>query len=185
MADKAINELVQAEQLNSDGLLPVYQNGQAEKISGEMLAAFAQAAASADVQRAVDAADAAEAAAAITGHPPQANPDTGFWQTWNPETGQYEDTVIQAEGPVGPPGETITDIQRTSGTGAAGTTDTYTITLSSGTTFTFTVYNGADGLGSGDMLKSIYDTQNKNTDIFTYCDAKVQEAIGTAIGGAY
>ena len=30
-----------------------------------------------------------------------------------------------------------------------------------------------DGLGSGDMLRSIYDPQNKNTDIFAYVDSAI------------
>jgi hypothetical protein len=48
----------------------------------------------------------------------------------------------------------ISSITRTSGTGAPGTTDTYTITFTNATTTTFTVYNGANGLngtGSGDV----------------------------------
>ena len=72
----------------------------------------------------------------------------------------------------GEQGASIKSITRTSGTGAAGTTDTYTITLDNGNTSTFQVYNGADGEGAGDMLKSIYDPQNKNTDVFAYIDGK-------------
>ena len=50
----------------------------------------------------------------------------------------------------GPKGVGIASIARTSGTGAAGTTDTYTITMTDGSTSTFTVYNGKDGAsGSG------------------------------------
>lgn len=49
------------------------------------------------------------------------------------------------QGPVGPQGVSIQSIQRTAGTGAPGTTDTYTITLTNGSTFEFQVYNGADG----------------------------------------
>jgi len=64
------------------------------------------------------------------------------------------------DGDNGSNGRGITTIQRTSGTGAAGTTDIYTITYSDSTTSTFNVYNGADGEGSGDMLKSVYDTDN-------------------------
>ena len=41
--------------------------------------------------------------------------------------------------------------------GAPGTTDTYTITYSDGSSATFDVRNGADGLGAGDMLASVYD----------------------------
>ena len=84
-------------------------------------------------------------------------------------------------GPVGPKGETgdpgssIDRIERTSGTGAAGTTDTYTSYLTDGKSSTFQVYNGADGIGSGDMLKSIYDPQGKNTDVFKYVDDKIAD----------
>lgn len=71
------------------------------------------------------------------------------------------------DGTDGADGRGIVSIIRTSGTGAAGTTDTYTITYSDSTTSTFQVYNGADGEGSGDMLKSIYDPNNKNADAFS------------------
>lgn len=80
-------------------------------------------------------------------------------------------------GSIGPMG-TITSVVRTSGTGAAGTVDTYTATCSDGSTFTFNVYNGKDGLGSGDMSKSVYDPQNKNTNIFAYADAKYTKPSG-------
>ena len=82
-------------------------------------------------------------------------------------------TSEQLEALTGPQGSSISSIKRTSGTGAAGTTDTYTITMTDGSTHTFNVYNGADGTGVGDMLKSIYDTQNRNTDIFDYVDDKI------------
>ena len=61
-------------------------------------------------------------------------------------------------GATGATGRGISTVVRTSGTGAPGTTDTYTITYSDATTSTFGVYNGADGSGSGDMLRSAYDT---------------------------
>ena len=60
----------------------------------------------------------------------------------------------------GSDGRGIASIVRTSGTGAAGTTDTYTITYSDASTSTFAVYNGANGAGAGDMLKATYDTNN-------------------------
>lgn len=61
-----------------------------------------------------------------------------------------EDTVLsemaeQILSVAGEDGRGIVSIKRTSGTGAAGTTDTYTITYSDTTTSTFSVYNGADG----------------------------------------
>ena len=69
-------------------------------------------------------------------------------------------------------GSSIQSIDRTSGTGAQGTTDTYTVTLTNGDTTTFQVYNGKDGSGAGDMTKSVYDPQGKAQDIFAYADAK-------------
>lgn len=80
-----------------------------------------------------------------------------------------------AKGAKGDPGSSIQSVERTAGTGAAGTVDTYTITLTDGTTYSFQVYNGADGTGSGDMLKSIYDTENRNTDVFKYVDEKMDD----------
>lgn len=55
------------------------------------------------------------------------------------------DVMDGSNGDPGDPGRGITSVQRTSGTGAAGTTDIYTITYSDSTTSTFTVYNGANG----------------------------------------
>lgn len=52
-------------------------------------------------------------------------------------------------GEKGEPGRGIVSTERTSGTGAAGTTDIYTITYTDGTTSTFTVYNGANGKDGG------------------------------------
>ena len=56
----------------------------------------------------------------------------------------------------GSDGRGIKSIARTSGNGAAGTTDTYTITYTDNTTSTYTVYNGKDG-----------KTPVKGTDYFT------------------
>ena len=75
-------------------------------------------------------------------------------------------------------GSSIQSIDRTSGTGAPGTTDTYTVTLTNGDTTTFQVYNGKDGSGSGDMTKAVYDPQGKAQDIFAYADAKYSKPSG-------
>lgn len=82
---------------------------------------------------------------------------------------------IGPQGPQGNPGSSIKKIERTSGTGAPGTTDTYTITLTDGSTSTFTVYNGANGEGAGDMVAAIYDPTGKATDIYAYADGKINE----------
>lgn len=52
-------------------------------------------------------------------------------------------------GATGAAGRGIVSITRTSGNGAAGTVDTYTIAYSDNTTSTFTVRNGADGTAAG------------------------------------
>lgn len=84
------------------------------------------------------------------------------------------------QGVRGPAGTSVSRIERTSGNGAPGTTDTYTMYDSEDAPIgTFTVYNGMDGLGSGDMLKSIYDPQNKNADIFDYVDKAVEDVTVT------
>lgn len=57
------------------------------------------------------------------------------------------------QGDVGPTGASVGRIERTSGTGAPGTTDTYTVYLTDGQTGgTFQVYNGSNGTGSGDFM---------------------------------
>ena len=48
------------------------------------------------------------------------------------------------------------------------------VSLSDGTTYDAGYCRGASGAGTGDMLASVYDPQNKHTDIFAYID----EAIG-------
>ena len=63
MADKTIGELPVASSLNDDSLLVVEQQSQARSIRGELIASFAKSAAGADVQRAVDAANAAQQSA--------------------------------------------------------------------------------------------------------------------------
>lgn len=71
---------------------------------------------------------------------------------------------------LGKPGVGIKSIERTGGDGTPGMDDTYTITLTDGSTTEFYVYNGKDGMGSGDMDASVYDPQGKNTDVFKYVD---------------
>ena len=75
-----------------------------------------------------------------------------------------------ATGPRGATGNGISGIALKSGNHTPGTSDVYTITLTDGTTFDFAVYNGANGDGAGDMIKSVYDPQGKETDVFAYVD---------------
>ena len=86
------------------------------------------------------------------------------------------------KGSTGDRGVSISSIQRTAGNGAAGTTDTYTITLSDGSTSTFAVYNGRDGEGSGDMAASVYDPAGKSSQVATEAELEalpVKHLVGT------
>lgn len=72
--------------------------------------------------------------------------------------GPQGDTGATGEtGPQGPTGPTGNGISNITKTGTSGLVDTYTITYTDGTTSTFTVTNGRDGTGSGDMSMSDYD----------------------------
>ena len=68
-------------------------------------------------------------------------------------TGTTPDLVLSLGLPKGQPGTSVSRIQRTDGTGAAGTTDTYTMYDNNDDAIgTFTVYNGANGSGAGDFM---------------------------------
>lgn len=76
--------------------------------------------------------------------------------------------------PAGAKGDTgngIASIVRTSGDGTPGSIDIYTITMTDGSTATFEVRNGENGLGAEDAMHTYdYDPTGKNTDIFQYAD---------------
>lgn len=72
--------------------------------------------------------------------------------------------IMARKGADGGKGVGIASIARTSGTGAAGTTDTYTITLTDGSTSTFTVYNGKDG-ASGSGSSAVTSVNGKTGDV--------------------
>lgn len=61
------------------------------------------------------------------------------------------------QGIQGETGETGNGIASIAKTSTSGKVDTYTITMTDGSTATFTVTNGEDGHGAGDMLQSAYD----------------------------
>lgn len=63
------------------------------------------------------------------------------------------------EGPTGPQGVSVDRVEKTSGTGEPGTTDTYTIYLTDGSSYPFQVLNGPQGpQGNGLTIKYTYDT---------------------------
>jgi len=63
-------------------------------------------------------------------------------------------------------GKSIVSVERTSGDGSPGSTDTYTITYSDGTTYNFNIYNGTNGL-DGDKYStttfSVFNIQGSGT----------------------
>ena len=114
-----------------------------------------------------------EAAATITGTAPN--------QTLNLVLPKGDKGDKGATGETGATGNGIASIALKSGTHAAGTTDTYEITFTDGTTFDFLVYNGANGTGAGDMTQAVYDPHGKAQDIFAYADAKSNKAVAFTV----
>ena len=83
-------------------------------------------------------------------------------------------TVDVMDGSKGDAGRGINTIVRTSGTGAAGTTDTYTITYTDNTTSTFTVYNGKNGInGTSVTVSNVSESSaSGGTNTVTFSDGK-------------
>lgn len=202
MANKAINELPVSSGLDDNALLPVWQNGQTQSIKGQLVRQFAETATEEAVERAEQAAQTAEESVEQIGdsvqqteqnaQEAQAARDAIVNMTVQAQTlasGQpatVTKTLVEGivnllfglprgeQGIQGEPGNSIESITRTSGTGAPGSTDTYTVTLTDGSSTTFQVYNGADGTGAGDMTTAVYDPAGKATDIFAYADAAAE-----------
>jgi hypothetical protein len=87
----------------------------------------------------------------------------------------------------GEDGNGIASVTRTSGTGAPGTTDTYTITFTNGTTSTFTVVNGANG-APGNGIASVTRTSGTGaagtTDTYTITFTNGTTSTFTVVNGA-
>ena len=91
------------------GLVNAAGQQQAENIAqaGSQQVQAVQAAGTAAVGTVNDARDdAVEEIETANAHSPQINDDTGYWQTWDTETGQYVDTTTKAQGPQGNKGDT-------------------------------------------------------------------------------
>ena len=218
MADKSINELNQASELYDTGLTVVYQNSQTQSISGLALKTYAQnavvdyaeEAAAIAIQDATDAAttatnakndaiDAKDDAVAAKNAAQSAQSAIESMSATSTKLNYDQNPTVTksivsghvnlAFGlPVGAPG-LITNVARTSGTGAPGTTDTYTITTNGpagSNTFTFQVYNGEDGTGTGDMKRSVYDPNqtiyNTSGGIPTYVSNQIGNITAASVG---
>lgn len=162
--------------------------GAAETASGTTAAAATQAAQAAQnaTQSAQDAQTAKEGAEAAREAVENLGVDATTLESGSPATVQktVENGVVKLtfglpagdKGDKGDTGESMGSIEKVSGTGAPGTYDTYNVVLTDGSVVgQFQVYNGADGQGAGDMLRSMYDPQGKNTDVFAYIDQAVQD----------
>ncbi len=162
MADKSINDLPAVESLADDGLLPIYQDGGAKRLSGELLRSFAETAGAEGASHVAKGDKGDKGDTGATGEPGPTGPqgpkgDTGETGPKG-ETGATGATGPQGEtgpkgepgatGPQGDPGVGVQSVTQKSGNHAAGTTDVYTITLTNGNTYDFSVYNGANGKGS-------------------------------------
>lgn len=98
----------------------------------------------------------AEEAASLTAQMPYIG-NNGNWFIYDVANEQYVDSGFPSRGAQGDTGNGIFSIVKT---GTSGLVDTYTITFTDGTTTTFTVTNGQDGTGTGDMQKADYDSNN-------------------------
>lgn len=98
-----------------------------------------------------------------TGVPPEAGPVYMLLSARGDRGAPGAPGTPGAKGDTGPQGKTgtgVRSIEHTAGDGSPGTTDTYTITMTDGSTAVFTVYNGADGtsftvLGRYDTLDEL------------------------------
>lgn len=79
----------------------------------------------------------------------------------NASTSALVNSFQVPDGAQGPSGNGILSITKL---GTSGLVDTYQVAFTDGTTFNYTVTNGADGQGAGDMTKLIYDSTNAVAD---------------------
>lgn len=105
-------------------------------------------------QAAADAASSALSAQQYSGKPPK--PQDGTWWIWDATQQKYLDSGISCD-LVGPTGNGVDSITLTSGDHTPGTTDIYTVTMTDGTSYNISVYNGRNGTGAGDVLGIDFD----------------------------
>ena len=191
MADKSISDLTQATQITNDDLFVLQQSGEAKKLTGETLLEYVTMSVM-DVS-VVTLPAGSQATATYTkstgtlvlGLPAGEDGKTGPANTLSigtvtggdaaaaEITGDAPEQTLNLtlpkgeQGDPGTPAPTITSI-------AIRQSDYHMIvTLSDGTSLDAGYCRGQAGAGTGDMLISVYDTQGKNTDIFTYTDSTV------------
>lgn len=92
------------------------------------------------------------------------------------EKGATGDTGPQGkQGIQGPQGNPGTDAPTITGITIRQSDYHLIVTLSDGTSYDAGYCRGASGAGTGDMLASVYDPNNKHTDIFAYVDNAIKD----------
>ena len=89
------------------------------------------------------------------------------------EQGEQGKQGIQGE--IGPQGNPGTDAPTITGITIRQSDYHLIVTLSDGTSYDAGYCRGASGAGTGDMLASVYDPNNKHQDIFAYVDNAIKD----------
>lgn len=79
------------------------------------------------------------------------------------------------QGEIGPQGNPGADAPTITGITIRQSDYHLIVTLSNGTSYDAGYCRGASGAGTGDMLASVYDPQNKHQDIFAYIDNAIKD----------
>ena len=178
---KQIQEFPQKTDFGDDDLLLIQGSGTTYNVQGRAVKKYAEDAAKPQVELAVGqaqaAAEAANRAEAAIVHPPIPDPATGNWMRWDQLTEEYVVTDIRAEGQdfeirgFYPSFEALQEAVPDPKKGWA-----YGI----GTEAPYEIYvwdavggdwkNNGPMAATGDMMRSTYDPQHKNKDIFDYAD---------------
>ena len=174
MADKSINDLPAVESLADDGLLPVYQDGGAKRLSGEQLRFFAETAGAEGASHVAKGDKGDKGAAGSDGITPHIGTN-GNWYIGSTDTGKPSRGDPGAKGDPGSAGSDgispVVSVETISGG------HRITITDADGSQ-SFDVLDGASGSGSGDMTKAVYDPKGKAQDVFSYADTKYSKPSG-------
>ena len=174
MADKSINDLPAVESLADDGLLPVYQDGGAKRLSGELLRSFAKTAGAEGASHVAKGDKGDKGAAGSDGITPHIGTN-GNWYIGSMDTGKPSRGDPGAKGDPGSAGSDgispVVSVETISGGHRITITDAERAQ-------SFDVLDGASGSGSGDMAKAVYDPKGKAQDIFSYADTKYSKPSG-------
>lgn len=197
MADliKQIKEFPQKPDFGDGDLLLIQGQGTTYNVQGQAVKKYAEDSAKPQVELAKKEAQAAAAAAsraeAAIQHPAIPDPETGNWLVWD----QVSESYQQTEPPVRAEGQDF-EIR-----GYYSTLEALEAAVSEpekgyaygvGTEVPYDIYvwdvvhsvwvNNGPMTTSGDMLKSKYDPQHKEQDIFAYADAAKQAALDADVG---